>query len=688
MSKFLFGAVYIIEQDYRDEEIKRDLRAMKEHGFNLVTLWPVNNPWLAKTSHEWIFDKTRFVLDQCDLLGMKAILQLFGQNQAQEFMPDSALTPEMESMDQYGPWINSDCMWANLNHPTVREYFDRYFKEAIMALKDHPAVYGWDVFNEAHFRSDDEWTVRNYQEWLKEKYGTIGRLNKEWYRRYEGFSQVRPDRRRAPYSIWSSLLPSIDYEKFRSDNVTEICRFLYETALKYDSSHPIIIDGTSGAILYEDITLRNNDEFATAHVPDIYGGTFYPKSWGRNYKDTPWKLSMYLSIPAAAARKAGKPYFVNELQTHTQSVLTPGSEVGSQELVNWTLMCIFTGAAGMQLWRWRPFLHGYQAAGRGLTRMDGTPNERAEAIGAMLRGIHANGELFEDFQIEKPVVQIACSYDVRLFFDSLLKFGVERKSFWAENTEGWYKLFWNWGMPAEFVDLGSINEENQKIPVMVLPGAVRLSREEILGLRRYVEQGGILIADGRMGALNEWACVPPEGIPGRLLSELLGVAEVDVESGTYMEIDGVRIPTGFQSQKLEITDPNAQVVACMEDGSPAVVRHRFGKGETLYFNSFLGLVLSEKMWMPIRKLVAERLSKVSGIRAEKEEKVHLSYICCKDKKGILAVNFSESPSVAELTGLPPKRHLKEIFTGSQLETSERTSLYLPGNSSGVYLYDA
>lgn len=228
MSKFLFGAVYIIEQDYTDEEMKRDLRAMRDHGFNLVTLWPVNNPWLAKTSHEWIFDKTRFVLDQCDLLGMKAILQLFGQNQAQEFMPDSALTPEMESTDQYGPWINSDCMWANLNHPTVREYFDRYFKEAITALKDHPAVYGWDVFNEAHFRSDDEWTVRNYQEWLKEKYGTIGKLNKEWYRRYEGFFQVRPDKRRAPYSIWSSLLPSIDYEKFRSDNVTEICRFLYE----------------------------------------------------------------------------------------------------------------------------------------------------------------------------------------------------------------------------------------------------------------------------------------------------------------------------------------------------------------------------------------------------------------------------------------------------------------------------
>ncbi|MFT4008328.1 MAG: hypothetical protein QM683_22920, partial [Lacrimispora sp.] len=92
MDQFLFGAVYIIEQDYTQEEIRRDLTCMKDCGFNLVTLWPVCNPWLAKDSHQWIFTQTRHVLDECESLGMKAILQLFGQNQAQEFMPDSALT--------------------------------------------------------------------------------------------------------------------------------------------------------------------------------------------------------------------------------------------------------------------------------------------------------------------------------------------------------------------------------------------------------------------------------------------------------------------------------------------------------------------------------------------------------------------------------------------------------------------
>ena len=687
MSEFLFGAVYIIEQDYTDEEMRRDLNNMKDCGFNLITLWPVGNAWLAKSSHEWVFTKTRYVLDLCEELGMKAILQLFGQNQAQEFMPDSAQTPEMESADQYGPWINENSLWANLNHPVVRDYFDTYFREAITALKDHPAVYGWDVFNEAHFRSDDEWMTRKYQDWLRKKYGTIEKLNKEWYRRYESFSQVRPEKRRASYSIWSSLLPAVDYEKFRAESLTETCRFLYDTAKKYDSVHPILIDGTSAMILVDDLTLRNCDEFETAYVPDIYGATFYPKSWGKNFKDTPWTLSMYFSIPAGAARGAHKPYFVNELQTHTQSVLTPGSEVSCEELISWTLMCVFTGLSGMQLWRWRPFLHGYQATGRGLTRMDGTPNKRAASMRELLTVIRKNAALFDKFEVSKPAVRIAYSYEGRLFFDSLLKFGVAGKSFWAKNMEGWYKLFWDWGMPAEMTDLERLNEDDFETPILVLPGAVSVSEAQAQSLCRYVENGGVLIADGRMGSLDERGCVPPEGIPGKTLSRLFGVTEADVTSGERMVVGGDALPTGFESQELELTDPAAQVLATMEDGTPAVVLHQFGKGRTLYFNSFEGLVLLEKLWPQVQELVRQATADVACVRAQKDGHVHLSYIESDTQKAVLAVNFSDVPETVKLTGLPAGKVLTEIFSGETVTAGAETPLTLPACSHAVYTWD-
>lgn len=687
MSKFLFGAVYIIEQDYTDGEMRRDLANMRACGFDLITLWPVGNAWLAKSSHEWIFTKTRYVLDLCEEMGMKAILQLFGQNQAQEFMPDAAQTPEMESADQYGIWINENSLWANLNHPVVRDYFDTYFREAITALKDHPAVYAWDVFNESHHRTDDEWTTRKYQTWLRKKYGTIETLNRQWYRRYESFAQVRPEKRRASYSIWSSLLPAVDYEKFRAESLTETCRFLYETAKKYDNVHPIMIDGTSAMILVDDLTLRNCDEFETAYVPDIYGATFYPKSWGKNFKNTPWTLSMYYAIPAGAARKAHKPYFVNELQTHTQSVLTPGSEVSCEELASWTLMCIFSGTAGMQLWRWRPFLHGYQATGRGLTRMNGQPNKRAAAVQSLLEVVHKNSVLFDNFKPVQPAVRIAYSYEGRLFFDSLLKFGVAGKTFWAKNMEGWYKLFWNWGMPIEMTDLDRLNGDDFKTPVLVVPGAVCVKKACAEKLCEYVENGGILIADGRMGSLDEWGCVPPEGIPGNLLSRLFGVVEADVDSGGRMLAGGQALPTGFETQELELTDPTARVLATMEDGTPAVVQHTYGKGQTLYFNNFEGLVLLEKLWPELQTIVAQSMAGMPGVRAQKDEHVHLSYIESETQQAMLAVNFSEKAETVTLTGLPEGAALTELFTGATLAAGPQTVLALPAASHSVYVWN-
>ncbi len=685
MKQFLFGAVYIIEQDYTDDEMKRDLENMKACGYNLITLWPVANSWLAKSSREWIFDKTIQVLDLCESLGMEAILQLFGQNQAQEFMPDSAMTGDMMIEDEKGTAVNENCFWANLNHPVVREYFDLYFKEAILSIKDHPAVYGWDVFNEAHFRSDDKYTIREYQKWLEHKYKDIHRLNREWYRRYESFSQILPMKRRSAYSIWSSLLPDVEYEKFRSENLTEICKFLYNTAKKYDSMHPIIIDGTSAHILASDITLRNNDEFETAYVPDVYGATFYPKSWGRNYRSTPWTLSMYYAIPAGAARKAGKPYIVNELQTHTQSVLTPGSEVSPQELYNWILMCIFTGAYGMQLWRFRPFLHGYQSTGRGLTRMDGTPNLRSDRTRELVSLLNGHTDLFGDFTISRPVVKIAVSYSNRLFFDALLKW---KDSFWANDVEGWYKLFWNNGLPAEFTDLEHLDEDDMNTEVIVLPSILSLSNEIGNKLKEYVRQGGILIGDARLGSVNEYGVVPREGIPGSLLSNLFGVKEIDVSSEDNFILKGKIIPAGFMSQKLEVM-PQAEVISYMEDKTPAVVSNKTGKGITLYFNSFIGVELKKELHPEVEQAVMDTLLHYHEniITAKKDDEVHISYIQSGTKKAALVINFADKAEKVICNNLPVGKSLTNIMTGTSLLAESRTELLIPENTAYIYEWE-
>ena len=54
MKRLDFGAVYVIERDYSDDEIRRDLHNMKNDGYNLITLWPIANPWLTDKPDEFI----------------------------------------------------------------------------------------------------------------------------------------------------------------------------------------------------------------------------------------------------------------------------------------------------------------------------------------------------------------------------------------------------------------------------------------------------------------------------------------------------------------------------------------------------------------------------------------------------------------------------------------------------------
>lgn len=668
MDHRLFGAVYVIEQDYTREEMLRDFQNMQDLGFTLITLLPVSNPWLATSTHEHVFTKTREVLDLCQAHGMKALLQLFGQNQSQEFMPDSSLTRDMMVCDERGGTVNSNCFWANLNHPVVRDYIDQFFCKAITSLKDHPAVYGWDVFNEAHFRSDDPWTIALYQQWLRKKYGTIENLNKKWYRRFDSFDQVTPEHRNTSYVIWSSILPPFDYEKFRSENLTDICRFLYETARKYDDQHPIIIDGTSSQITYSGLTSRNNDEFRTAEIPDVYGSTFYPKSWGRNYYSRPWMQSMYYLIPSSAARKAGKPYAINELQTHTQSALTPGSEVEPQELFQWVWMCIYTAPNMLQLWRYRPFLHGIQATGRGLTHIDGSPNARGEKMKVTASILAAHPEYFQGSKPESPAVRMAISYQSRLFLDVFLRF---KDSFWPEDVEGWYRLFWRNGLSVEFCDMEKLEDQDHHSPVMMLPCILDISKEKATFLKEYVRRGGILIADARLGIINEYGCVPSEGVPGAELSKLFGLREVDVSSGETIDFGSGPMPTGFMTQKLAIGD-NTEVLAVMEDGSPAIVLHHYGEGTTLYVNNMYGLMLRQTEHDPldaiVMKLIAGKLGK--RLHAEKPDCVHFAAMEKDNHHSILLTNYSRKTQRARIFGIPEGTELTNLMNRSTLRAGK------------------
>lgn len=641
-----FGAVYILEQDQPWAEIERDVQVMADMGYDLVTLWPAANTWLAKSPDDFCCDDTRRLLDLLQVRGMRAVVQLIGQNPAEEFLPDCLLTPDMRVRDGTG----SNCSWANPLHPGVDTLVRRYLREVMGQLVDHPAVWAWDLFNEAHLRTDDPWAVAEYRGWLQRRYGTIEALNHRWHRRYARFEQIDIVDRDAPYSRWSSVLPQVDWEHFRAELTTLVCKRWVGYARESDPVRPMIIDSTGCNLVAGDATLRNTDEFGVATTCDVYGGTYYPKSWGRDLRKEPWTFGLHIAVSAGAARAAGKPFVINELQTHTQCALSPGSEVSPLELETWIWSSIAAGSRGTQLWRQRPFLHGYQATGRGLTRLDGTPGPRADAVTALIARLRRHEELIAVASPIEPTALLMTSYRGRLLFDVFRSF--ESPSRHAAALTGWWRLLWATGHPAGVADLDRPDAAAEHAPVLVLPSLIGLGATQAAWLARRVRDGALVIADARLAAVDEEGVARAEGSPGAELTPVFGCREIDVTGPVTGTFAGEGFIGGFLSQELEVL-PGAEVIARTDDGRPLAVANRHGLGATVYIAAHAGEVWRERLPEAVVTWFAKRIAEVAPgrVRIVRDERVHAAVHAVGARKLAYLVSWHEQATEAVLSGV-------------------------------------
>ena len=190
-----------------------------------------------------------------------------------------------------------------------------------------------------------------------------------------------------------------------------------------------------------------------------------------------------------------------------------------------------------------------------------------------------------------------------------------------------------------------------------------------------------------MGATDEWGCVPECGIPGKTLSQLFGVVEVDVNSENHKVVSGAKIPTGFQYQELELLDEDTNVLARMEDGFPAIVEHKYGKGKTIYFNSFEGLVLLEELYPELQDLILNAVPCLKDVCVHKAPFVHLSFMENDNKKMLLAINFAQQDETIRFEEFAPGAKLFELFTQQEVTLNENAEIVLPANSHSIFLFE-
>jgi beta-galactosidase len=421
-------------------------------------------------------------------------------------------------------------------------------------------------------------------------------------------------------------------------------------------------------------------------LPDIpREDTFYPKSWGMALGNKPWELMLYYGIPRAAAERARKPYFISELQTHTQSLLTPGSEISPQELRLFIWAALAAGGDAIQLWRWRPFLRGCQSSGRGLTSLDGVPGERAHEVAAIVKSLRRHAPRLEGSRPAPPDVRILLGYRSRLFFDAFRYWGPS-----AQPAEvcGWHRVFTALGVAVEAGSIEHLDEEYLKTPVIVLPALISLDEEQVRWLEDYVRNGGCLIADARLNAVDSWGNVRKEGPPGSVLSEVFGVVEIDVGPASSFHWEDVELQASFMTQQVRVSpgakvlaaDPNgtklrafgdvgrpSRLPACREDSRrdacstslklatfaadhasfPMVISHRYGLGQTLYFACMPGMEWKENPPAGLAELLRSHLPLAAEHVVKKPESTIVRWHCGPEGELAYVMNFGTGDALVQ-----------------------------------------
>jgi len=510
----LLGTVYLIEQGVSPDQQRRDLENIAKTGLKLVVLWPPISRWDSPDGVSVAFDSVDRVMDLCHSLGIKAILELEGQNPAFQFMPDHLFRDEYRSENDTGKH------WVNYLHPEVDQIITDYILAVASHFRDHPALLGYDLFNEVNFRSTDEYTRKAFQNWLQEKYREIRKLNRVWGRFYTDFSQIRLDNFDYDYSRWSSLRPQLDFQDFRSDTIQSLLKKWGDAVRSVDPDHPVIADNSWSMTFFENMTLAN-DDWKVSSVVDIFGLSVYPQSWDVHIASDPCAISQIYHGGVCAS--PGAPAMVSELQTHNQTMLGQNSSV-FDEIKLWTWQAFMYGVQALVYWKWRPFTRGFQVTGRGMTARDGTPNERSAQAAEVASVINANPELFGPRRVFDSAVALLYSPECDSFTDLTLP--EEKSGFYRNSFAGWYRYLFNRGIRPLIIKAGDLDKPHtDHIRLLVAPALAVLSRKDAARLRGFIEKGGKVVADGRFAVIDRNGFAYDRA-PGEL-TDLFGYSELD-----------------------------------------------------------------------------------------------------------------------------------------------------------------
>lgn len=639
MSDYRYGSVYKVTREDTPEAIRRDFLQMKQCALNTVVIWPPVFFWEPMNEH-YPFATGREILRIAGECGLDVIMELAGQLSVFEYIPDWEMKDEYYARDENGhrEWGQDSFGFLNYFHPEVREKICTMFAGAAEAYREFPALLGYDVFNETMYRSFDAWTLDTFRAWLREKYGTIEKLNEVWERTYTAFSQVKYEHHK-----WMSIMPKADYFAFRKAAVGIILDDWCRAIRKADSTHMLIADNIHSQVSLRGDYARPQDDYDLKNHVDEIGMSFYPKGVDGVFE--PAERHQIFSGFADAAR--GEGFFISEMQTHIQAMFNPTTAVRPWELRQWCYEAYAAGAKALIYWMWRPFARGLQTLGRGLVDYKGEETVRFEAARQIGREFAALGPVTPVRGSVGVVYDPLCEDFQYLYTEA---YHVDQKLY-LRSVYGAHKALFDEGIPCDMIRF----DEICRYKAVILTNQIVLTQEQAQTLRDYIENGGLCLADGRFALVSE---------EGRLLHALPGGFAADLCGQKLLDSDYEGLPftlnerpvRGFYGRDLmELTDGVS--LAQFSDGTSAITEKRTGRGRLISLNSYFCYGYEQTGERMFAEVFTELLGE-NGIKSACQSScIRTKLVRADGKEYLIAFNYADGPAQADFRWGTHTRHI-------------------------------
>lgn len=579
-TKLLHGGDYNPEQWLdRPDILEQDVKMLEEAGCNAVSLgifsWSTLEPEEGVFHFEWLEEIVQRLYEH----GISTILAT-PSGARPKWLADKY--PEVLRVDESR---HRNLFGARHNHcytsPIYREKVRTINQELSRRLGSHPGVILWHISNEYGGECHCPLCQKAFQEWLKEKYGTIERLNQcwsttFWSHTYQSFDQIESPSTRGELELHAL---NLDWKRFVTHQTTDFLRFEIQTVREGGSTRPV----TANLMYYYDPL----DYFKLAKELDIVSWDTYPY-WGKKAMiETAYDNGMCHDLMRSLKRK---PFLQME---------------SCPSATNWQGVSKLKKPGVLYAQSLQAIAHGGEGALYFQIRQSQGASEKFH--GAVIDHYGGNDtrvfrEVCRTGETLKAISELAgseVSSPVAMIYDWDSRWAMEDSR--GPRNDGlhhhemllkYYRAFRRQGLNVDLIDMDC---ELIGYRVLVLPMVYMFKQGFVERVRAFVEQGGVLITTYWSGIADDTDRCYLGGTPHGLM-DVLGLRSTEIdglfdwEENQFLPVDGnvlglfKEYTCKYLCDLVELHGAEALMTYGSDfyQGYPALTVNHYGKGSAWY----------------------------------------------------------------------------------------------------------